>query len=285
MIPTWNPIKEHLKQSLQSVLMQDQGEKEMQIAVVDDASTDIDVESVVRDLDVHNRVEFYRNEQNLGIGGNWNRCVDLAKGEWIHLMHQDDWLRDGFYEQIREGLSFSSSVGMAYVRTIFADMDGDWQSFSKLVKKQSGIINDYRGNVHNTGCFPSSNVIKRKVFNTVGKYNESLVYSLDKEMTIRISAQYDIWYGKSPLHIFRINEKSQTARLNNDGTEKIDYLKMVNIVKDYLPPDVFKKMNHGVYSDICDTALSNKKFQLLKLVPLKLVVKRGVKFYLNKLIN
>lgn len=36
------------------------------------------------------RLLFYRNARNLGPGGNWNRGVELARGEWITFLHDDD---------------------------------------------------------------------------------------------------------------------------------------------------------------------------------------------------
>lgn len=35
---------------------------------------------------------YYRNEENLGMFGNWNRCIELARGEWVTLLHDDDLL-------------------------------------------------------------------------------------------------------------------------------------------------------------------------------------------------
>ena len=37
---------------------------------------------------------YYRNSENLGMYGNVNRCVELARGEWLSILHDDD-LVDG----------------------------------------------------------------------------------------------------------------------------------------------------------------------------------------------
>jgi glycosyltransferase involved in cell wall biosynthesis len=36
------------------------------------------------------QISYYKNHQNLGMFGNWNRCIELAKGEYIVLLHDDD---------------------------------------------------------------------------------------------------------------------------------------------------------------------------------------------------
>jgi glycosyltransferase len=38
------------------------------------------------------RVRYVRNASNLGMVGNWNRCLDLAMGRWVVILHDDDWL-------------------------------------------------------------------------------------------------------------------------------------------------------------------------------------------------
>ena len=35
---------------------------------------------------------YYRNPPGLTMGENWNRCFSLAKGEWLKMIHDDDWL-------------------------------------------------------------------------------------------------------------------------------------------------------------------------------------------------
>jgi len=37
---------------------------------------------------------YYKNEKALGTPANWNYGISLAKGEWVKLMHDDDWFAD-----------------------------------------------------------------------------------------------------------------------------------------------------------------------------------------------
>ena len=32
-----------------------------------------------------------------GLAGIWNRCIERARGEWVHILHQDDIVLPGFY--------------------------------------------------------------------------------------------------------------------------------------------------------------------------------------------
>lgn len=41
-------------------------------------------------------VRYFRNEQNIGMFGNFNRCLQLARGEWTSILNDDDMLDPDF---------------------------------------------------------------------------------------------------------------------------------------------------------------------------------------------
>src|SRR5438270_4853541 len=78
MIPVYN-CAPFLPQTLHSVLQQDLSEAEMQIEVVDDASTDADVEAIVQEIG-NGRVRYFRQPQNRGSLKNFETCLNRAEG-------------------------------------------------------------------------------------------------------------------------------------------------------------------------------------------------------------
>jgi glycosyltransferase involved in cell wall biosynthesis len=46
------------------------------------------------------RVTYVRNQTNLGLSGNWNECVRLARGPWVTLLHGDDRLLPRYAERV-----------------------------------------------------------------------------------------------------------------------------------------------------------------------------------------
>src|SRR5262249_19590947 len=93
MIPSYN-CSNYLEDAIKSVLTQDWGPDKMQIEVVDDASTDVDVEELVKKLG-NGRVAFYRQEKNKGSLRNFETCLNRSKGNWIHILHGDDMVKPG----------------------------------------------------------------------------------------------------------------------------------------------------------------------------------------------
>lgn len=48
---------------------------------------------------------YYKNDENIGALGNWNRCVELAQTDIITFLHDDDFLLEGFSKFILNNVS------------------------------------------------------------------------------------------------------------------------------------------------------------------------------------
>jgi succinoglycan biosynthesis protein ExoO len=94
-IPCYNASR-FLRTAIESVL--DQSLENVEIIVVDDASTDDSVAVVTSVPD--SRIRLLRNETNLGAARSRNRALDAAEGEWIALLDADDWFMDSRLEQL-----------------------------------------------------------------------------------------------------------------------------------------------------------------------------------------
>ena len=98
MIPVYN-CAAYLPETLRSVLQQAPGPDEMQIEVIDDHSTDADVEKLVKEIG-RGRIAYCRQPQNVGSVRNFETCLNRSTGHIIHLLHGDDKVRPGFYEKM-----------------------------------------------------------------------------------------------------------------------------------------------------------------------------------------
>ena len=119
MIPAYN-CSQYLIENIRSVLQQDPGPERMQIEVVDDFSTDTDVESLVREIG-KGRVGFFRQSQNVGSLRNFETCLNRATGHYIHLLHGDDQVNPGFYAEIEKLFTLFPEAGAAFTGFVFVD--------------------------------------------------------------------------------------------------------------------------------------------------------------------
>ena len=87
-IPTYKRVT-LLRRAILSALAQD-FDKPYEIIVVENPLEPISypAESMLQEF--ASRITYYQNAQNIGGLGNWNRCLELASGKWVCLLHSDD---------------------------------------------------------------------------------------------------------------------------------------------------------------------------------------------------
>lgn len=85
-IPVYKRVDE-LKRAIQSALDQDY-DREYEILVVENPSGNNEIENMIKKEFAN--INYYKNKENLQVAGNWNRCLSLAKGEWVCILHSDD---------------------------------------------------------------------------------------------------------------------------------------------------------------------------------------------------
>lgn len=110
LIPVFNREK-MLIASLSSAI--NQTYKNMEIVVVDNASTDGTWNTVESLAKKDSRVKVFRNAENVGPVRNWLECLRHASGEYVKFLWSDDWIDEDFLEKTIPFLS-DSEVGFAF---------------------------------------------------------------------------------------------------------------------------------------------------------------------------
>jgi hypothetical protein len=64
------------------------------ILVCDNASS----HSRFSDFCTNNNIDYYRNESNIGMFGNWNKCSELCKTDFFMILSDDDYLEPNYIE-------------------------------------------------------------------------------------------------------------------------------------------------------------------------------------------
>jgi hypothetical protein len=47
--------------------------------------------------------DYMRTDPTGSAAGDWNLALSHARGRWVHLLHDDDWVLPGFYDALRSG--------------------------------------------------------------------------------------------------------------------------------------------------------------------------------------
>lgn len=228
MIPTYEP-SELLTQTLDSVLHQVDEPSKFQIAIVDDGSINVDIAKLLQPYLARHSIELYINKENLRLAGNWNRAIDLARGEIIHILHQDDLVKPGFYRRMIAAFEDHPDIGMAFCRHEYIDEAGNTEKISRYERRNAGRLKNWlRRITERTRLQCVAAVVRKSVYGHIGTYRSDLVYSLDWEMWVRIASRYPVWFEPGVMASYRRHPHSESERLNKNNIHAMDMIKTID---------------------------------------------------------
>jgi glycosyltransferase involved in cell wall biosynthesis len=213
-IPTYNRAA-YLREAIDSVL--GQTFVDFELIVVDDGSTD-NTKEVVASIE-DSRI-FYKYQENSGVAAARNTGITISKGEYIAFLDSDDvWLPHNLEIKVRS-LDTHPAAGLvcsdAYILdSHFCHILGrrwhnrelhDWVDIKIAIKYPLQTM-------LRRGCFitPQACVMRRKVFNLTGYFDESLSTHEDWDLFIRIIQNFPIEILDTPLLKIRRHENSLSA--------------------------------------------------------------------------
>jgi glycosyltransferase involved in cell wall biosynthesis len=233
MIPTYN-CSEYLSETIESVLANDCGIN-MQIEVIDDHSTDADVKKIVSEVS-KGKVSYFQQKINVGSLRNFETCINRAKGEWVHILHGDDKVEKGFYEEIKKLFTTYPDIGAAFTKVRFINEKGDEIEGGETAPKNNGLIKDWLSQIAVVNIIqPPSIVVKREVYERLGGFF-AVHCGEDWEMWVRIAANYSVAYSPKPLAKYRKLRKNSISYISlQSGQNCKDIRKVIDIIHAYLP--------------------------------------------------
>jgi glycosyltransferase involved in cell wall biosynthesis len=216
-IPAYQHI-DYLERLLNSIFIQTF--KDFEVVITDD-SLDDNVKILLKKFTSNFKIYYYKNEVALGTPENWNEAIRKANGDWIKLMHNDDWFATNdalqtFYDAIQQNPStdffFSAfqnvevnSGTKQVVRMSFADKLFFKSNPYHLLKKV------YIGN-------PSCTIVRKKLNIW---YDKRYKFIVDFDYYIRVIQQtkMPVYIDKILLNIGFHNEQVTTYTKYNPAVQ------------------------------------------------------------------
>ncbi|OYU44408.1 MAG: hypothetical protein CFE44_13115 [Burkholderiales bacterium PBB4] len=209
-IPCYNRI-EYFHDAIKGALNQT---VPCRVLVVDNASPTDDYERACGAL-ANPRIRYVRNEANIGMFGNWNRCIELSETPYVHILGDDDLVSiryvECFLKALKEDpeldLFFSAVRHTGSSEKMFCENDGRkvpygwfhcedlrwWAGFRGL--KMPSISTAFRTSLFKSGGFN----VKRHSAN-------------DYEFLYTLNGRHLLYGSTEELYTYRIHATADTAK-------------------------------------------------------------------------
>ena len=217
-IPTFNRT-EKLKCAVLSIANQEYNYK-YEIIIMDNSEKKCESNEnyeMLQKLNVQH-LKYYINQVNLGPTGNWNRGIELAQGQYVAFLHDDDLLNNNY------GLATYNALKRGEKRGKLGFIIPQYEKFSNEEEINSSIYSIATGKIRDirkidsliVGCGPTQTptcgmIFNRKAIIDVGGFEAEYHPSDDHLLGYRILAEgYKGYQIKDIIAYYRLDEENET---------------------------------------------------------------------------
>lgn len=273
LVPTYN-YAHYLDDTIPSALNQTYADFEL--LIVDNHSTDNTEEAIQKYLK-DPRVSYHKNPKNLGVVANFNRCLELANGEYIKFLCADDKFHPQILEKYVPIMDQYPNVSL-----ITCDKQAFGHKNHQTITPLTHLINGRTANLHmliGNYCWigePSSVMFRKRDLNE-GKFTSEYKQYVDWEMWIRLLTVGDCYVVPEILVYVRfhagsvskeqkrkrfilsfeeyklckdVQQKKYNIDLNNSGIDEAVKKRAIRFVKQSMLktiPELYKKESRRAF--------------------------------------
>jgi glycosyltransferase involved in cell wall biosynthesis len=203
-IPAYN-YGRFLPRAIDSVLAQEY--RDFELIVVDNASED-DTPAVLARYG--ERIEAHRNKRNLGLFGNFARCLELARGEHVKFLAADDWLHPAYLGEAVALLDANPTAAIVSGPGFFVDEDGAVFGLGTTRVFAPGLVAGRaalraQADLLNVVGMPSNTLVRRAALQEAGGFDERFAPAADVHLWGKLLARHDLAWMAEPRCYLRIH--------------------------------------------------------------------------------
>ena len=213
-----------------------------------------------------NRIRYYKNEKGFGgyhVVGNWNKCLEYARGEYIICMGDDDKMLPNCLSDYVELINKYPDLDIYHTRTEIIDEDSkviDMQiPFPEYESVFSMIWNTWKGRDQYIGDFLFKTESLRRCG---GFYDLPYGWSSDKISEFRAAISKGVANTQKPGFQYR---KSIQTITNSSNTQRERYISLVkekewyeNFIRQNFPITNEDKVYHTLIKNNLDKYMSKR---------------------------
>ena len=197
-----------IQETINSIL--NQTFENIEVIISNDGSTDSTLEIVSNISDSRIKILSY---PNAGVSASRNRGISQAKGEYISFMDADDLWTPDKLELQWQALQDNPQAAVAYSWTDYIDESSKFLKSGRRIKVNGDAFSKLLvTNFLENGSNP---LISKKALEKVGGFDELLPVAEDKDMWLRLAANYEFVCVEKPQILYRSSMNSLSSNLKN----------------------------------------------------------------------
>lgn len=203
-----------LKDAIKSIIRQESVKYPWEIVIMDNDSESV-LPSWIKSMTAGLNIRYYVNSKNLGHEGNMNRGIQLSRGEWVALLHDDDLLVVNYLQLVPAYIEATCKwrTPVAYIRANYEEFYGAAHSryYDKPQRmenvrfwKKIGWLGILLAGIGPTSVNSCGSLVNRQYFINIGGYNEIFNPIADSTLgLIFMNNGYSIAETSVPLGYYR----------------------------------------------------------------------------------
>ncbi|MGB8276144.1 MAG: glycosyltransferase [Alphaproteobacteria bacterium] len=192
-VVTAHNYAKYLPKSLESAL--GQSFDDLEVVVVDDGSTDHTAEVLAR-YAADPRLKIVTTE-GVGLAAASNRGIAASSGEYIVRLDADDWFDENLVLVEARFLDKHPNVGLVYCDYCTVDTHGE------LIDRVRRARVNEEVELLDRPCLAAGAMYRRKCFEAIGGYDESIRYQEDYDFWIKFIEKFEVRNISLPLMYYR----------------------------------------------------------------------------------
>lgn len=223
-IPTYKRAST-LKESIDSAITQCCNFNYDIIVVDNNPERNDETEILMKDYASNLHISYYKNTQNLGMGGNWNRIAELSKTTWVVFLHDDDLLAPSFLaDMIKVATQYQADVVNSAFK-LWYEKKGNKPELVFKKKAYQIIRSTLEANFFtNRAGMPTGILCKREVYIKEGGVKDDYYPSIDWIYSSRLSSKYRFLLYEKELTIYRYSLNAMRKKETLEAYLPVNYL-------------------------------------------------------------
>jgi glycosyltransferase involved in cell wall biosynthesis len=245
-MPNYNHCS-FLKERVDSIL--NQTYKDFELIILDDCSTDNSKEIIEQYRNHSQIINIIYNRLNSGnTFFQWNKGIQLAKGDYIWFAESDDYADPDFLEKVVPLFESGDNIGLVFCNSLLVDANGtirgntsNWtEEYAQMQDAaKTTLFNGYRfcqEHLFLLNRIPNASAVlfrNELVKNNPDWIDSTLKNSGDWKLWLNIALTSNVVWLNEDLNYFRIHDKNVTSSLPLLKSEAIKIIKELLAKKKY----------------------------------------------------